>query len=127
VSLAPHLTGAKGPTRDHNFSQMFFVPEPPGSPTPGINASATDTRYKLTCKLLTNQALQPVDRDGNPTKDLVLDYEFSRLDPEPGIPGSSVETPIQALSANPDGSFRVSDLRYQSKLLELQEVLSRSS
>jgi hypothetical protein len=76
--------------------------------------------------LLTDaQTQKPVDCGGSPTDKLVFDYELSRLDPEPGIPGSTIETPIEALRANPDGTFTVSDLRYQSKLLELYGTLSK--
>ncbi|PRQ04914.1 sulfatase-like hydrolase/transferase [Enhygromyxa salina] len=123
LSFAPHLTGTGGTTRTHNFSQMFL--EPSNGTSPGINASASDTKseYKLTCKLLTNAQSQVVDRDGKPTTQQVYDYEFSRLDPEEGIPGSSVETPIDALTANSDGTFTVSDLNYQAKILELYAVL----
>lgn len=127
ISIAPHLdTSVQKPTRTHNFSQMYLKPGP-GQPTPGIGASASDTasRYKLTCELLLSAGGAPVDRSSQPTTNLVFDYKFSYLTPDPAIPGSFKQKLLGGLTPNADGTFTISDLAYHSKILELHAVLAR--
>lgn len=127
ISFVPHLDASvQKPTRTHNFSQMYLKPDP-GTQTPGIDASVGDTEstYKLSSELLVDADGNPVDRSAKPTTALVFDYKFTRLVPDPRIPSSFKEKPINALTANADGSFTVGDLAYQDKLLELYAVISR--
>jgi hypothetical protein len=127
ISIAPHLdTSVNKAKRTHNFSQMYFKPSP-GQPTPGIGASASDTdgRYKLTCELLIDAAGVPVDRSGQPTTGLVFDYKLSYTTVDPAIPGSLKQKVLGGLAPNAEGTFTISDLAYQSKILELHAVLAR--
>ncbi|AUX43549.1 uncharacterized protein SOCE26_049990 [Sorangium cellulosum] len=127
ISFVPHLDeSVRKPTRTHNFSQLFVKPGP-GVNAPRVGATVSDTasQYKLTCDLLVNASGVPVDRSSQPTTAIVLDYKFSCLVPDPKIPGSLKQKPIDALAPNPDGSYTVTDLAYQDKLIELHGVLAR--
>jgi arylsulfatase A-like enzyme len=129
ISFTAHLRGGSTSVkRGYNFSQMFLVPGPGnGNRTPGINGSVCDgsSEHKLTCQLRVNQGGAPVDRQGQPTETLTYDYLFSLLNPEPGIPGSLIETEIPAIAPNSNGTFRVTDLAYEETILALYDALSR--
>ncbi len=118
ISFAAKLRGGEGPSRTHPFSQMFLLGAVP------VGASTCDPayEYKLTCEALT-QGFTPVDRQGQPVDTPVYDYVFSRLVPEPGIPGSFLDERIDALAPNDDGSFRITNPDHEAKILELYEVL----
>ncbi|PRQ08454.1 sulfatase-like hydrolase/transferase [Enhygromyxa salina] len=128
ISIAPHLNeNVRKPTRTHNFSQMYLRPAP-GQPTPGIAASVADSayQYKLTCEVLLDpNTSETVDRAGKPTSNLVFDYKFSFLAPDPEISGSYRDQLLGGLTPNADGTFTVNDLAYEDKILELYSVLAR--
>ena len=135
TSMMPHISGAAGAKRTHNFSQMFapYRPRPEHTDRyecPGISASASDGVYKLTYRVLRKEFpnedwLYLVDLAGNPSATPYFEYVFSRLVPDPAIPGALVEKTIPAIVRNADGTFTVGDLPYQGKILELHAVLAR--
>jgi len=137
TSMVPHLSGAAGAKRTHNFSQMYAPARlRPGYTDkyecPGTSASASDGTYKLTCRVLRKEFPKPdndflylVDLAGNPSATAHFEYMFSRLVPDPAIPGAFVEKTIDAITRNTDGTFTIGDLAYQGKILELYAVLAR--
>ena len=132
ISLVPHLTGAAGIKRAVNFSQMYIDPQiqPDGitalSPTV-VGAAAGDGAYLLSCSALL-EGVAPnaylVDEQGNKVQKPVYVYQFSRLDPEPDIPGSLIDTPISAILRR-GSTFAVSDQAYRDKILQLYATLAQ--
>lgn len=77
--------------------------------SPGTSAAASDGKYKLNCMTLTagpGQDTYLVDEQGAKTKTPVYSYQLTYLNPEPGIVGSLIETPIPALNSNPTSPSR---------------------
>ena len=130
ISIAQHLTGVGGAKRGNNFSQMYIEPQIQPDDTalsPTVGAAASDGKYKLNCTALlggTAPNTYLVDEQGRKVKKPVYNYQFTRLDPEPGIPGSLIETPIPALERR-GSTFAITDERHSAKILELYATLAR--
>jgi arylsulfatase A-like enzyme len=131
ISIAPHLTGVSGIKRTHNFSQMYLEPllddDGVTAYSPTVGASASDGTYKLSCSALLGGSAPNtylVDEQGTKVQKYVYRYQFTRLDPEPGIPGSFIETPIPAL-VRQGSAFAITDLAYFAKIMALYATLSR--
>jgi arylsulfatase A-like enzyme len=136
ISLAPHLTGAAGVKRAVNFSQIYIDPQPPASPaaddgtrySPTVGAAAGDGSFHLSCSALLgkddNNNTYLVDEQGNKVQKPVYGYQFSRLDPEPDIPGSLIDTQISAI-LRCGSTFAISDQAYRDKILQLYATLAR--
>ena len=130
ISIAPHLTGVSGIKRTNNFSQMYIAPifDADGitAYSPTVGALASDGVYKLTCSALLGGVapnLYLVDEQGIKVKKHIYSYQFTRLDPESGIPGSFIETPIPAI-VRQGSAFAITDSAYRAKILELYATLS---